>query len=114
MYSWVPDEVQDAILAACRHLLAPAGVAYLSYNVYPGWKAKEIVRDAMLLSARNGASPEQRVRAARGAVEIDRDGEPLVDETEVRKVLAAEVDALPQQLAELGLLRVDDHTDPWS
>jgi methyltransferase-like protein/ubiquinone/menaquinone biosynthesis C-methylase UbiE len=70
VYSWVSDEVQDAILAACRHMLAPTGVAYLSYNVYPGWKAKEIVRDAMLLSAANGASPEQKVREARGAVEF--------------------------------------------
>jgi len=48
VYSWVPANVQEAILAAFRSLMAPEGVGYLSYNVYPGWKAKEIVRDAML------------------------------------------------------------------
>jgi methyltransferase-like protein len=42
-------------------------------------------------------------------IQIDRDGEPVVEDTEVREVLAAEIDALPQHLAELGLLRVDDH-----
>jgi methyltransferase-like protein/ubiquinone/menaquinone biosynthesis C-methylase UbiE len=70
VYSWVSDEVQQAILAACRRLLAPKGVAYVSYNVYPGWKAKEIVRDAMLLSAGTGASPDEKVRDARGVVDF--------------------------------------------
>src|SRR4051812_35199224 len=49
VYSWVPHNVQEAILSACDSVLAPAGVAYVSYNVYPGWKSIEIVRDAMLL-----------------------------------------------------------------
>ena len=70
VYSWVPDDVQEAILTACSHLLVPDGVAYLSYNVYPGWKAKEIVRDAMLLSADRAARPEDRVRAARDTVDF--------------------------------------------
>jgi hypothetical protein len=36
--------------------------------VYPGWKAKEIVRDAMLLSASESASPAEKVRNAREIV----------------------------------------------
>jgi SAM-dependent methyltransferase len=70
VYSWVPDDIQEAILAACRGLLAPTGVAYLSYNVYPGWKAKEIVRDAMLLGVPDGAGPKERVRRARDMVDF--------------------------------------------
>jgi methyltransferase-like protein len=69
VYSWVPEDVQEAILAACRRLLVPTGIAYLSYNVYPGWKAKEIVRDAMLLGIAQDAGPEERVRHARDMVE---------------------------------------------
>jgi SAM-dependent methyltransferase len=68
VYSWVPDEVQDAILAACGRLLAPAGVAYVSYNTYPGWKAREIVRDAMLLSVADSTKVGERVRRARRMV----------------------------------------------
>jgi SAM-dependent methyltransferase len=64
MYSWVPENVQDAILSAFRRLLAPEGVAYVSHNVYPGWKAKETMRDAMLLAggalARVGAEFKAR------------------------------------------------------
>ena len=65
VYSWVPGEVQEALLAAFRRLLAPDGVAYVSYNVYPGWKTKEVVRDAMLLASGGSATPEDKVREAR-------------------------------------------------
>src|SRR3954470_6442485 len=32
LYSWVPAAVRDALLVACGRLLAPDGVAYVSYN----------------------------------------------------------------------------------
>ena len=70
MYSWVPAEVQEALLSAFRRLLAPEGVAYMSYNVYPGWKSKEIARDAMLLASGASATPEDKVRDARGMVDF--------------------------------------------
>ncbi|WP_232004864.1 methyltransferase regulatory domain-containing protein [Mycobacterium sp. ACS1612] len=70
VYSWVPPEVQDALLAAFRRLLAPQGVAYLSYNVYPGWKSKEVLRDAMLLASGGSTSPEDKVREARRMVDF--------------------------------------------
>ena len=70
VYSWVPENVQDAILSAFNSLLAPEGVAYISYNVYPGWKSKEIVRDAMLLASRSSATPDEKVRSARRMVDF--------------------------------------------
>ena len=70
VYSWVPPEVQDALLAAFRALLAPDGVAYMSYNVYPGWKTKEVLRDAMLLASGGATTPEDRAREARGMVDF--------------------------------------------
>jgi len=70
LYSWVPPEVQEALLAAFRRLLAPHGVAYVSYNVYPGWKSKEILRDAMLLASGDSTTPEQKVRDARRMVDF--------------------------------------------
>src|SRR5262249_26620757 len=36
LFSWVPEVVRDRILAICRAHLAPEGVAYISYNAYPG------------------------------------------------------------------------------
>jgi methyltransferase-like protein/protein-L-isoaspartate O-methyltransferase len=70
VYRWVPDEVQEAILAACGQLLSPAGVAYVGYNTYPGWKAKEIVRDAMLLSVGDSTTIDEKVHRARSMVDF--------------------------------------------
>lgn len=53
VYSWVPQEVQKAIRRVCRECLAPNGLALISYNTYPGWKGKEILRDIMRYSAGN-------------------------------------------------------------
>jgi SAM-dependent methyltransferase len=70
VYSWVPANVQEAILSACHALLAHNGVAYVSYNTYPGWKAKEIVRDAMMLRGGDRGTPEEKLSYARGMIDF--------------------------------------------
>ncbi|MGF6352078.1 methyltransferase regulatory domain-containing protein [Variovorax sp. W2I14] len=70
VYSWVPGPVQDAILRICSENLAPNGVAYVSYNVYPGWKAREIVRDAMILRGGPRDTPDEKLAYARGMLEF--------------------------------------------
>jgi methyltransferase-like protein len=70
VYSWVPPEVQDAVLAAVRALLVPDGVGYVSYNVYPGWKSKEIVRDVMLLASSADRTPDAKVHSAKEVVDF--------------------------------------------
>lgn len=70
VYSWVPASVQDAILRVCKNNLSPNGVAYVSYNTYPGWKTKEIVRDAMLLRAAGGTTASEKLGRAKGMVEF--------------------------------------------
>jgi SAM-dependent methyltransferase len=47
VYSWVPAEVREAILAVCKANLAPTGIAYVSYNTYPGWHMHRVARDMM-------------------------------------------------------------------
>ncbi|MCD0216938.1 class I SAM-dependent methyltransferase, partial [Enterobacter hormaechei subsp. steigerwaltii] len=37
IWSWVPDTVKDKIFSICRNNLTKHGIAYISYNVYPGW-----------------------------------------------------------------------------
>lgn len=70
VYSWVPASVQEAILRVCSRNLAPDGVAYVSYNVYPGWKAREIVRDAMMLRGGPRDAPDEKLAYARGMLEF--------------------------------------------
>ncbi len=73
VYSWVPEDVREAILRLSRERLAPQGVAYVSYNVYPGWKAKEIVRDAMLLRTGPHQSASEKLGYARGMIDFLHD-----------------------------------------
>lgn len=69
VYSWVPEEVQEAIHRIVGECLAKTGVAYISYNTYPGWKAREIVRDAMLFRG-GDRKPLERLSFARGMVDF--------------------------------------------
>jgi len=64
VYSWVPDEAQEAILRCCREQLAPDGIAYISYNTNPGWRMRGMIRDLMAYHSRNIESSEDRVRKA--------------------------------------------------
>jgi SAM-dependent methyltransferase/methyltransferase-like protein len=65
VFSWVPPAIQDKILWICRHLLAPAGVAYISYNTYPGWHLKNVVRDLMRYHAARFDDPQTKIQQAR-------------------------------------------------
>ncbi len=47
VYSWVPRDVREKVLSIFRHNLAANGVAYVSYNLYPGWYSQQWLRDAM-------------------------------------------------------------------
>ena len=65
VYSWAPPEVNDKLLAICRRHLAPHGVAYISYNVYPGWHMMGALRDMMLYRIKDIREPQARAATAR-------------------------------------------------
>jgi len=70
VYSWVPAPVRDAILALCRDKLSPRGVALVSYNVLPGWRLLQALRDCFLLCAPPDADPRQRVARVRALLAL--------------------------------------------
>jgi len=69
VFSWVPRPVQDAIFRICRDVLAPDGVATISYNVFPGWHLRMVIRDLCLQYAGQAGTPQRRVGRARAALE---------------------------------------------
>jgi len=66
VYSWVPPDVQDKILEVCARHLTPQGVAYVSYNCYPGWHARGAIREMLWYHTEQYEDPKVRIRAARG------------------------------------------------
>jgi methyltransferase-like protein len=69
VYSWVPEAAREAILRICGQNLADNGVAYLSYNVYPGWQLRGVIRDMMAYHAGPEADPAMRVAKGRWVLE---------------------------------------------
>jgi SAM-dependent methyltransferase len=70
VYSWVPAEVQRALLRVCSENLAPDGIAYVSYNTEPGWHLRGLVREMLLLHDRPDLPAEERVARGRELVEF--------------------------------------------
>ena len=68
VYSWVPDVVRERIIALFGELLAPQGVAFVSYNALPGCRLRDLARDVMLFAVRDIEEPRERVRVARAAL----------------------------------------------
>jgi SAM-dependent methyltransferase len=70
VYSWVPASVQQKMLEICHRHLAPDGVAYISYNTYPGWHIRGIVRDMMVYRGMQFSDAQTRLGQAKSLVEF--------------------------------------------
>jgi methyltransferase-like protein/cyclopropane fatty-acyl-phospholipid synthase-like methyltransferase len=70
VYSWVTSPVRDKILEICCRNLAPRGVAYISYNTYPGWHSRMMIREMMLYHTQGISDPTQRVQQARAVLDF--------------------------------------------
>jgi methyltransferase-like protein/SAM-dependent methyltransferase len=62
VYSWVPDAVKEAILSICKSHLNPQGVAFVSYNAYPGGHITDMVRNMLLFHLRDIPDSSQRIK----------------------------------------------------
>ncbi|MCA9492693.1 MAG: class I SAM-dependent methyltransferase [Myxococcales bacterium] len=70
VFSWVPDEVREAILRILTEMLAPQGVAYLSYNCRPGWHVRGMVAEIMKHHVRGFDDPRKKVSQARAILQF--------------------------------------------
>jgi len=93
VFSWVPPAVQEKILAICRENLAPNGVAYVSYNTYPGWHVRGIVRDMMRYHGMQFQDPGTRLAQAKALVQFVVDT-GKVQPTRFKQILKDEFDSL--------------------
>ena len=65
-YSWISDEMKDKLLDIISHHLADNGIAYVSYNTYPGWHTMEEVRQLMLFANRGYDDLTHKEKVLRG------------------------------------------------
>ena len=81
VYSWVPDDARQAIMTMIGRKLSANGVAFLSYNAFPGCRARETIRDFLRFALRGVEDPAERMDMARAALDYQISGwsedEPL-------------------------------------
>ncbi len=92
LYSWVPEAVREKVMAVCRDRLTENGVAFISYNAYPGGHLRELVRGMMRYHAANCAAPEEQVRQARGLIRFL--SESVKEGSLYQQILAAQMDRI--------------------
>lgn len=61
IYSWVPEDVRDKLIELCHTHLSAHGIAYISYNTYPGWHMVGTLRDMMMYGIRDLDETEEKI-----------------------------------------------------
>ncbi len=64
VYSWVSSQVQERILSTCKEHLNENGLAYISYNTYPGWYGKQALQEMLRFHTHRIDNPHQKAKAA--------------------------------------------------
>jgi methyltransferase-like protein len=70
VYSWIGPQPRDALVAACGRLLAPDGVAYISYNAYPGSYLRDMASDILSFHLEGVGEPAERLAGARDLMRL--------------------------------------------
>ena len=70
VYSWIADPLQEKLLEICGKMLTPNGVAYVSYNTFPGWHYRGMIRDMMLYHVEQFAEPATKATQARALLDF--------------------------------------------
>ena len=90
LYSWIPAAARERLFALVAGHLAPRGVAYISYNVYPGCYIRRMAWEMLRFHTDHLADPRARIAEAQGLARLlatgrrthDQFGAPLQAELE--------------------------------
>lgn len=82
IYSWIAPETRRALMRLCRERLTEQGIAYVSYNTYPGWHFYDQIRGMMRFHIRGMETIPDEINQARAIMRfVD---EHLVDKESPR------------------------------
>ncbi|MSR32963.1 MAG: methyltransferase domain-containing protein [Gemmataceae bacterium] len=70
VFSWITPALQEKHMEICSRFLSANGVAFVSYNTFPGWNMRGMLRDLMSYHAKKFASPQEKVHQARQFIEF--------------------------------------------
>lgn len=84
VYSWVPPRVQQRILQICQRGLSPDGLAYICYNLLPGFYRRQPVMEMMRYHVAGMTDPSAIVQQARALLSFLIDASPDPDSVGTR------------------------------
>ena len=64
VYSWVAPQARGALLDCVKRCLAPQGIAFVSYNAYPGSYLRDMARDMLRYHVQGVSDPGERLARA--------------------------------------------------
>ena len=79
LYSWIPAAVRDELLALIGRHLAPNGVAFVSYNVYPGCYVRRMVWEMLKFHTEPLTGTAQRIAEAKALAQLLAEGRTSED-----------------------------------
>jgi SAM-dependent methyltransferase len=80
VYSWIPKDARDALLALIGRDLAPQGVAFVSYNTYPECHIRGMMWELLKFHTDEIDDPDTRVREAQALIRLVAHGNTQADE----------------------------------
>jgi SAM-dependent methyltransferase len=108
LYSWIPTDVRAHLLPLVARHLAPDGVAFVSYNTYPGCHIRQAAWEMLKYHARGITDLKQKLVAVRGLIELLSD--PAQPQHVNDEVLRAELSNMAR-LSDSALCH-DDLSEP--
>lgn len=114
-YSWVPPAVRERLMEVCAACLSPQGIAFISYNAFPGRHIRLMLREMMQYHTRRLTEPEERIEQARWFLKFLMDSR--IASTQWRTVLEQEarlvLDQLPGTLFHDDMAEINDSFYFW-
>ncbi|MCB9674074.1 MAG: methyltransferase regulatory domain-containing protein [Alphaproteobacteria bacterium] len=110
VFSWIPVPEQPKLLEMIRSRLTPNGIAYVSYNTFPGWHIRRTIRDFLMQHSSGLRDPDERVAQARNLLRFLHDASS--DETSYGKLVRGQCQGLlgtPPQYLLHGFTAEENH-----
>ncbi|MBK9152855.1 MAG: methyltransferase regulatory domain-containing protein [Chloracidobacterium sp.] len=104
LYSWVPDAVSERLLLIYRECLKPDGAGLISYNTFPGWHLRDLLRDAMRFA--DGATMKPAARAENAFEFVRQLVRSIASDKPHQSILANELESASRK--ELSVLLYDE------
>jgi methyltransferase-like protein len=92
LYSWVSESLREKIFEICGRVLADNGIAFISFNTYPGYHLRKLVAGMMSIHAAGIEDPAEKVK--QGAALVSAVLRALGEESPFAPAIRAELDSL--------------------